>query len=237
MNFQDRVAVVTGATGGSGRAVARRLAQAGASLALFSSSEAKLGQLAAEIGVAQERWLTRALDFTDPGAARIAAEATMEKFGRVDMLLHFIGGWVGGKTVIEFGANQFEEMLQQHLWTTLYLSQAFAPLLSANGWGRIVVISSPSAALPASRSAPYAVAKAAQETLILALAQELKHTGVTANILRVKTIDVEHVREAESTPTNASWTIPEEIAEAVVYLCSDEAKVVNGARIPLYGGP
>ena len=237
MNFQDRVAVVTGATGGSGRVVARRLAQAGASLALFSSSEAKLGQLAAEIETSQGRWLTRALDFTDPGAARIAAEATMEKFGRVDMLLHFIGGWVGGKTVIEFGVNQFEEMLQQHLWTTLYLSQAFVPLLSANGWGRIVVISSPSAAKPAPRSAPYAVAKAAQETLILALAQELKHTGVTANILRVKTIDVEHVREAEPTPTNASWTIPEEIAEAVVYLCSDEAKVVNGARIPLYGGP
>lgn len=237
MNFQDHVAVISGATGGSGRVVARRLAQAGASLALFSSSEDKLGQLATELGIAQTRCLARALDFTDPGAARIAAEATLDKFGRVDMLLHFIGGWTGGKTVVEFEASQFEAMLQQHLWTTLYLSQAFAPLLSANAWGRIVVISSPSAALPAAKSAPYAVAKAAQETLVLALAQELKHTGVTANILRVKTIDVGHARESDPTSANASWTTPEEIAEAVMYLCSDEAKMVNGARIPLYGSP
>ena len=237
INFQDRVAVITGATGGSGRVVARRLAQAGASLALFSSSEDKLGRLVAELGIAQERWLERALDFTDHAAARVAAEATMEKFGRVDMLLHFIGGWTGGKTVVEFDAGQFESMLHQHLWTTLYLSQAFVPLLSANGWGRIVVISSPSAALPPAKGAPYAVAKAAQETLILALAQELKHTGVTANVLRVKTIDVEHARESEPSAANASWTAPEEIAEAIVYLCSDEAKMVNGARIPLYGSP
>jgi len=213
------------------------MARAGASLALFSSSQDKLNQLMVELEIPKERALTRALDFIDPGAGRLAAEATLEKFGRADMLLHFIGGWMGGKTVPEFDASQFKTMLEQHLWTTLYLSQAFVPLFTANKWGRIVVISSPSAALPPARGAPYAVAKAAQEALILALAQELKHSGVTANILRVKTIDVQHARESEPSTANASWTTPEEIAEAILYLCSDEAKMVNGARIPLYGTP
>lgn len=71
---------------------------------------------------------------------------------------------------------------------------------------------------------------------MLTLSEELKNTGVTANILRVRSIDVEHQREREPSPKNASWTTPEEIAAALLYLCSEEANRVNGARIPLYGG-
>ena len=71
---------------------------------------------------------------------------------------------------------------------------------------------------------------------MLTLAEELKHSGVTANVLRVKTIDVQHERQHQPSPKNASWTTPEEIAAAIIYLCSDEAQQVNGARLPLYGG-
>jgi len=237
MSNKNRVAVITGATGGLGRVVAKRLAQEGASLALFSSNESSLSQLADELALPQERWMIRAVDFRDPLAAQTALQATLEKFGRAELLLHFVGGWIGGKTITEFETSQFEDMLQQHLWTTLHLTKAFVPHFTANGWGRIVVVSSPNAAQPAAKSAPYAIAKAAQETLLLALAQELKHSGVTANILRVSTIDVKHTRDLEPSLANAAWTAPEEIAEAVLYLCSDEAKVVNGARIPLYGSP
>jgi len=63
---------------------------------------------------------------------------------------------------------------------------------------------------------------------MLTLAEELKHTGVTANILRVRSIDVEHKREREPSPKNASWTTPEEISAALLYLCSEEANRVNG---------
>ena len=110
------------------------------------------------------------------------------------------------------------------------------PLMVADGWGRFLVISSPRALDPRGNSAAYAVGKAGEEVLTLSLAQELKDTGVTANIILVRTIDVEHKRDRQPTPENASWTTPEEIAAAVMYLCSDEARMVNGARIPLYGG-
>ena len=237
MSKQNRVAMITGATGGLGRIVAKRLAQEGASLALFSSNEDHLSQLAAELDLPEARWMTRAVDFRDPQAAQTAFQATIDKFGRADMLLHFVGGWTGGKSITEFETGQFEDMLQQHLWTTLHLAKAVVPHFTASGWGRIVVVSSPNAAQPAAKSAPYAIAKAAQETLLLALAQELKQSGVTANILRVSTIDVQHARDLEPSPANVAWTTPEEIAEVVLYLCSDAARVVNGARIPLYGSP
>ena len=72
---------------------------------------------------------------------------------------------------------------------------------------------------------------------MLTLAEEYKGTGVTANVLRVRTIDVKHERDTDPSPKTASWTTPEEIAAAILYLCSNEAGMVNGARIPLYGSP
>jgi NAD(P)-dependent dehydrogenase (short-subunit alcohol dehydrogenase family) len=179
--------------------------------------------------------LTGAYDLTTADGARHAAEAVVGKYGRVDMLLHVVGGWTGGKRVTDVPAQDVQNMLNQHLWSTFHLAQAFLPHLQANGWGRIVVVSSPFASNPPPELSPYAVGKAAQEALVLSIAREVAGTGVTANILQVRTIDAAHERNREPSPRNASWTTPEEITAAILYLCSDEAHVVSGARIPLYG--
>jgi len=237
MEIQDRVAVITGVTGGLGRIVTRQLADQGLHLSLFSSNQDKLKNLVNEIELSAERTHIQVLDFRQPDAAQVALEATLKKFGRVDILLHFIGGWAGGLPLINVEDTTLEEMIQQHVWTTFRLAKAFVPTFQANRWGRMIVISSPVAGLPIANSAPYAAAKAAQEALILALAQENRRTGITANIIRVQTIDVKHQRDQEPTSKNISWTTPEEIAGAVQYLISDDAGMVNGARMPLYGGP
>jgi NAD(P)-dependent dehydrogenase (short-subunit alcohol dehydrogenase family) len=105
-------------------------------------------------------------------------QAVNEKFGRAEILLHLVGGWAGGKNVVEFAASETEELLQQHLWTTWYLVQAFVPQLLANGWGRIIVISSPLATLPAPKSAPYACQAA---FLLLTLARTSWHADRPTN--------------------------------------------------------
>lgn len=232
---KNRVAVITGATGNLGRVVAHRLAEQGARLALLSTNQAKLDELARDLHLPPERWLTRALDLREPQAGQVARDAVLERFGQADILLHLVGGWVGGKPITRGAADEIAEMLQQHLWTTLHLTQAFVPHFVASRWGRVIVISSPHAALPAADNAAYGIAKAAEETLMLALAEGIKGSGVTANVLRVRTIDAKHQRDRRPTPANAAWTTPEEIAAAIVYLCSDAARIVNGARIPLYG--
>lgn len=237
MEIQDRVAVITGATGGLGRVVTRQLADQGLHLSLFSSNQDKLENLVNEIELSAVRTHIQVLDFRQSDAAQVALEATLEKFGRVDILLHFIGGWAGSVPLINVEDTTLEEMIQQHVWTTFRLAKAFVPTFQANRWGRMIVISSPVAGLPTANSAPYAAAKAAQEALVMALAQENRGTGVTANIIRVQTIDVKHQRDQEPTSKNISWTTPEEIAGAVQYLVSDDAGMVNGARMPLYGSP
>lgn len=237
MTMENKVVVITGATGGLGRVVTRHLAEHGAQLALLGRTPERLTQLAHDLSLPQGRYLAHTVDLGEPGAAQAAAEAVMEKFGRADVLLHLVGGWTGGKTIVEVAVDEVSNMLQQHLWTTFYLAQAFIPHLVANQWGRVIVVSSPYALQPRAKGAAYAIGKAAQETLMMTLAQELKGSAVTANVLLVRAIDVEHQRDREPTSRNASWTTPEEITAAILYLCSDEARMVNGARIPLYGSP
>ena len=236
MSLENRVVIITGANGATGRLAALKFAEAGARLALVSRNLEHLQVMAEQLNLAENRILLQAADLVDPQAARNLAETVKQKFGGADVLLHLVGGWTGGKTVAEFDSSETEEMLAQHLWTTWHMAQAFTPLMAENGWGRIIAISSPLARHPTPKSAPYAIAKSAQETLLMTLAQELRGSGVTANVLQVRTIDVQHERESQPTKQNASWTTPEEIVAAVLYLCSDQAQAVTGARLPLYGG-
>lgn len=225
MAVENRVVVITGATGGLGRVAARRFAEQGARLALFSRDAEKLQALAQELSLPGSRIMTGAYDFADPQAALAAADAVQQTFGRAEIVLHLVGGWIGGKAVVDLPPADLSTMLAQHVWTTFNMAQAFAPQLAANGWGRIIVVSSPAAADPSANGAAYSIAKAGQEALIATLAEELKARGVTANVLRVRSID----------PRPEYGAAPDEIAAMMLCLCSDAARAVNGARIPLYG--
>ncbi len=226
MPLKNRVAVISGATGATGGLAARALAEQGASLALLSNDRQKLDALAADLKLPPERMLTLAVDLSDRKAVFEAAKTVNARFGWADILLHLVGGWTGGKTIIETPVEELENMLNQHLWTTFHLTQAFLPHLIRNGWGRVIIISSPVAVKPPAKLGAYAIGKAAEETLLLTIAKEAKEKGVTANIIQVRSIDV----KAEGTGTT-----PDEIVAAILYLCSEDAAKINGVRVPLFG--
>src|SRR5438552_1144542 len=111
----DRVAAITGATGNLGTVVARSLAEQGARLALFGTNNERLEHLVDDLGLPDDRLLTGAFDFTEPDAAKSAVGTVMQKFGRIDILLHLIGGWTGGKSLVEAPASDLSDMLDQHV--------------------------------------------------------------------------------------------------------------------------
>jgi len=223
--LNDRVFVITGATGATGQTAAREFAAHGASLALLDNDSAKLGAVVKDLNLPDERLLSRIVDLRDGPAVHSAAEAVTDKFSRVDGLIHLVGGWIGGKPFAETSADDFESMLGQHAWTTFHLFQAFGPRLAANKWGRVMIVSASTVSNPPGKASAYTAAKAAQENLVLHLAAELKDSGVTANIIQVRAIDVKG---------EGKGTTPNEIVASMLYLCSNEAGKVNGARIPLF---
>ena len=223
--MKNRVIVITGATGVLGQLTAHTFAKQGTSLALISNNREKLDSLARDLNLPDDRILTHAANLLDADAVQNAAEAVSAKFGRVDALIHLVGGWTGGKTLAESDAEAFKFMLNQHAWTTIHLLRAFSPKLAENGWGRVIAVSSPLANNPTAKMGAYAMGKAAQETLLMALADEFAGTSITTNVIQVKAIDVKGT---------GSSTSPQEIVSTMLYLFSDEADKVNGARIPLF---
>jgi NAD(P)-dependent dehydrogenase (short-subunit alcohol dehydrogenase family) len=228
MSLSTRVAMISGATGGLGRVLARRLADEGASLVLLGTDASRLDALASSLSLPEDRCLTVVADLRDAASTAAAVDAALERFGKVDVLAHLVGGYAGGAPFVDVEASQLRDMLDQHAWTTFHLARAVVPGMTAAGWGRIVAISPATVATPGPNASAYTAAKAAQDALLTSLARELKGSGVTANLVVVRAIDAEHAGKV-------GWATPEQIAAAVVYLCSDEASLVNGARIPLTG--
>jgi NAD(P)-dependent dehydrogenase (short-subunit alcohol dehydrogenase family) len=217
--------VITGATGVLGNLVAKTFAEKGHNLVLLDKDSAKLDSLTRDLNLPSKRLYTQTIDLLDGQAVRDSVDAVHSKFGSVHALIHLVGGWTGGRTIPEANAADFESMLNQHVWTTFHLLQAFVPHIAANKWGRVMIVSMPVTIKPSAKMGLYAAAKSAQESLVLTLAEEYRDSGLTANVIHVKSIDAKG--EGKGTP-------PAEIVSAMTYLFSDDAAKVNGARIPLY---
>jgi NAD(P)-dependent dehydrogenase (short-subunit alcohol dehydrogenase family) len=227
--------LVTGATGPAGHAVARRFAADGARLALNGSDVQRLAGVIGGLGLGVDRVIAVPGDLTDPEAAREVVAAAEAAFGRIDVLVHLVGGWAGGTAVADLDHAEVRSMLDQHLWTTLNLLQTVVPGMTARGFGRVAAVSSPFATTPGPRGASYAMAKAAEEVLLRSVAREVAASGVTANVLVIRTLDDERSRAAQPNAKTAGWTTPEELADAVAWLASPAAAAVNGQRIALDG--
>jgi NAD(P)-dependent dehydrogenase (short-subunit alcohol dehydrogenase family) len=229
------VALITGATGGLGRVLAGHLGSDGWRLALLGTDQRRLDDLRGESGLADDGVLTVAADLRHRQPAADAVEAVYARFGRIDALAHLVGGWTGGPRCVDTDDGPYADMLDQHLWSTLNILRPLVPRMVGAGRGRIVAVSSPMAATPAAGQSAYAVGKAAQETLLAAVAAENKGSGVTVNVLRVRAIDTEGVRSRDPHGKGATMTTPDEICAAIRYLFSDAAGVVSGQRISLMG--
>ena len=225
--MKSKTIVITGATGVLGNLVAKTFAERGHNLALLNRNQIKLDSLVHDLNLPGERLYAQTIDLLNGPAVHDSAEAVLSKFGSIHALIHLVGGWTGGRTIPESNADDFESMLNQHAWTTFHLLRSFIPHIAASQWGRVIVVSKPETVNPSAKTALYTAAKSAQESLVLTLAKEYKESGLTANVIHVKSIDTkgEALREG---------TTPAEIVSAMQYLFSDEAGKVNGARIPLY---
>ena len=225
MNASHKTIVITGATGVLGNLVTKTFAADGHNIALLDKDAAKLDSLTRDLNLPTERLYTQVIDLLDGQAVHDSAGAVLSKFGSIHALIHLVGGWTGGKTIPEASTTDFESMLNQHAWTTFHLLQSFTPYIAASKWGRVMIVSMPVTVKPSAKMALYAAAKSAQESLVLTLAEEYKDSGLTANVIHVKSIDVKG---------EGKGTTPAEIVSAMTYLFSDNAAKVNGARIPLH---
>jgi NAD(P)-dependent dehydrogenase (short-subunit alcohol dehydrogenase family) len=118
MSLDNRVAVITGATGGLGSTLARELANQGARLALLALDPARLETQVHTHALPPARIFTQTVDLLDLAGMKSSVSAVLGKFGRIDILLHVVGGWTGGRTLVESPSDDLIFILNQHVWTT-----------------------------------------------------------------------------------------------------------------------
>lgn len=231
---QPRVIAIAGAAGGLGPVVAERLAADGHALALTDVSEERLEALAGDLDLPPDRHDERVVDLLDEEGTRQWAAALAEQFGGVDTLLHLVGGWRGGDPLATAPLADYEWLHDLLVRTVQHSTRAFRDQLAESGNGRFVLISSTQAQRPGGKNAAYGAAKAAAESWTLALADDLAHTGATANIVVVEAILTPAMRAENPDKEYPSFTPAEHIAEAIAFLLSDGAARMNGQRLSLH---
>ncbi len=233
--LDGRVFAIAGIGGGLGPVVAEQLAAAGATVAGTDRDQARIDEVGAGLGLPAERWDGRAADLLDEEAARAWCASLLERFGRVDGMLHLVGGWRGGKPLHEAPLADWELLHDLLIRTVQHTSRAFHDALLDSEQGRFVLISAKQAQAPSNSNAAYAAAKAAAEAWTLALADGFAGTSATANIIVVDAILTAQMREESPGGDFASFTPAEHIAAALAFLCSDAAAEMNGQRLLLCG--
>lgn len=232
--FSGKVAVVTGGTGGLGRAVTLGFLQEGASVIASYIKKDEADALRDAVGRNAHLELLP-LDATSEDECRTFVDGITARYGRLDVLVNTIGGYTSGKPAWETEAKTFEFMLTLNFRAGYNLVRACVPAMLRRKSGAIVNIAAKAAFDHAAGAAPYATSKAASLALFDCLAQDLKGTGVRANSVLPSIIDTEPNRKAMPDADFSTWPKPEEIAQVILFLCSDEASVVHGAAIPVYG--
>jgi NAD(P)-dependent dehydrogenase (short-subunit alcohol dehydrogenase family) len=231
--LDDRVIAIAGAGGGLGPVVVRHLAGAGAIVAGADRSQGTLDSLTVELGLPPERWDGRAVDLLDEDSTRAWCAALVERFGRVDGLVHLVGGWRGGEPLHEAPLSDWAFLHDLLVRTVQHTTRAFHDQLAASAHGRFVLVSAKQAQSPTNTNASYAAAKAAAEAWTLALADGFEPGGATANIVVVDAILTPRMREENPGKEFPTFTPAEDLAAAIAFICSDAAAKMNGQRVAL----
>jgi len=228
--FEGRVAVVTGASGALGSAVAQAFADAGAQVAALDvvapDDDGALLSTGPDVAFYQA-------DLTDESAVEEAIAAVVAEHGRIDTLCNVAGTWRGGTPIDETELETFELLMDVNLKTTFLASKHAIPQLRETE-GSIVSVSARSSLEGGEGDGPYRASKAGVRLLTETIAAENRGT-VRANAVLPSVIDTPANREMMPDADHDSWPDPAEIAAVMLFLASDAAGVTSGAAVPVYG--
>lgn len=235
IDFSDRIILVAGGTGGLGRAVSLAFLQEGAKVRVTYRKEEEYNTLKSAAGKHEVRLSGSIADVTDEAATAALVEKIISEHGKIDALVNTVGGYAGGTKLWEMDTKIFDAMLSLNLRSGYSLARAVLPTMLEQRHGVIVNIAAKAAMDHGAGAGAYAASKAAAVALMDSLAGDTQGTHVRVNSILPSIIDTDANRQAMPNANFAAWPKPEDIARVILFLCSDEAKVIHGASIPVYG--
>ncbi len=233
--INSKVVIVAGGTGGLGRAVSLAFLNEGAQVVVTYRKQEEFDALNNLSGASGPRLEGYHVDVTDEAEVGKFIEGVVQRHGRLDAMVNTVGGYAGGVKLWELDTKVFEQMLALNLRSGYALARAAVRVMLKQGSGAIVNVAAKAAIDHGAGAAAYSASKAAAVAMMDSLAEDLKGTGVRVNSILPSIIDTEANRKAMPKANFAKWPKPEDIARVIVFLCSDDAKVIHGAALPVFG--
>ena len=233
--FTGKVVLVAGGTGGLGRAVSLAFLNQGAQVAVTWRRENEFQALKDTAANQSTRLSGFNIDVTDPAQTADLVNQIVSQANRLDVLVNTVGGYAGGTPLWELSPEVFARMIDLNLRATYALAKSTVPPMLAQRSGAIVNIASKAAWDHAAGASAYVATKAAAVALIDSLAADLSGTGVRVNSILPSIIDTDANRKAMPNADFSKWPKAEDIAEVVLFLASDRARVIHGASVPVFG--
>lgn len=226
--MKNKIVLITGANGGLGTHVTRTFLDAGATV-IGTSRKIQQSEFPGTSFSAISAQLSTRSD------AEALVGHVVERFGRLDVLVHTVGGFAGGQSIVQTSDATFQQMLDVNLNSVFHILRAAIPVLRKSGEGRLIAIGSRAAAEPGAGVAAYSASKAAMVSLLKTAALENKDAGLRVNMILPGTMDTAANRKAMPNADTTKWVQPSNIAQLILWLASDAGKDVNGAVLPVYG--
>jgi NAD(P)-dependent dehydrogenase (short-subunit alcohol dehydrogenase family) len=235
-NFHDKIVLIAGGTGGLGRDVTMAFLEAGANVMV---TYRRAEEFAAVVSSAERSGAKAldgaAVDVTDAAAVEKFVAGMVAKHGRIDIMVNTVGGYAGGTNLWDVDPRVYDQMMQLNLKAGFVLARVVVPVMIRQNRGWIVNIASKAALDHGAGGALYAASKAGALALFDSLAAEVKPYNINVNSVLPSIIDTAVNRKAMPGADFSKWPKPEEIAGVILFLCSEEARVIHGAAIPVYG--
>ena len=245
-SLNGKVAIVTGASRGIGRAIATGFAEAGADIAVAARNEADLETVVKEIDVLGRKAIAVPTDVTDRNAIQNLVDRTVEEFGQLDVLVNNAGGTRFTAPIVGLRPDGWDKAIKLNLDSVFHATQIGAQAMLASGGGSIIQMSSVAGIEGAPTLSFYSAAKGGVRLMTQAVAKELAQSGVRVNSIAPGWVATDLNAAMRSDENLQSWvesTIPmgrfgevEEIVGAAIYLASDASSFVTGATLVVDGG-
>ena len=234
-SISGKVALITGATGNLGRAVASAFQEAEARMILVGRSAEGLSRTFENLSGSPDYFLIGDVDLTNEDDVREIARSAHQRFRHIDVLVNTVGTFRGGKPVHEEDMETWDFLFKLNLNTTLFTCRAVIPYMMRQNSGRIINTASRSGLLGSAGYAAYSASKSAVIRLTESLAKELSESNINVNCIMPGTIDTPQNRQDMPDADYSKWVDPAAIADVALFLASDAARAVTGAAIPVYG--
>jgi NAD(P)-dependent dehydrogenase (short-subunit alcohol dehydrogenase family) len=229
------VVLVAGGTGGLGRAVTLAFLGTDARVTVTYRKQQEMDTLKTLAADKASQIEGYNVDVTDEAEVSKLVDGIVERHRRLDALVNTVGGYAGGVKLWELDTKVFDQMLALNLRSGYALSRAAVRVMLKQGSGAIVNVAAKAAIDHGAGASAYAASKAAAVAMMDSFAEDLKGSGVRVNSILPSIIDTEANRKAMPKADFAKWPKAEDIARVIVFLCSDDAKVIHGAAVPVFG--